>query len=55
MIDNFALALCHGLMFLAAWRVVRRADLDDASLPPPAPPETPDRGFRSVTKGRARA
>jgi len=40
MIDNFALALSHGLLLLAAWRLVRRADLDDASVaPPPPPPE----------------
>jgi hypothetical protein len=36
MIDNFALALTHGLMLLAAWRLLARADLDDDSLPPPA-------------------
>jgi hypothetical protein len=29
MIDNFALGLTHGLMLLAAWRLLRRADLDD--------------------------
>jgi len=37
MIDNFALALSHGLMLLAAWRLVTRKDLDDSSLPVPAP------------------
>jgi len=37
MIDNFALALSHGLMLLAAWRLLSRADLDDDSVPPPAP------------------
>lgn len=32
MIDNFSLALTHGLMLLAAWRLLFRADLDqDAS------------------------
>jgi hypothetical protein len=35
MIDNFALALTHGLMLLAAWRVLTRADLDDDAAPPP--------------------
>ena len=35
MIDNFALALSHGLMLLAAWRLLARADLDDDSVPPP--------------------
>ena len=37
MIDNFALAVTHGLMLLAAWRLMARADLDDdAAAPPPA-------------------
>ncbi|MGQ0558805.1 MAG: hypothetical protein ACT4OE_04355 [Sphingosinicella sp.] len=27
-IDNFALALTHGLMLLAAWRLLARADLN---------------------------
>jgi hypothetical protein len=41
MIDNFALALSHGLMLLAAWRLLRRPDLDDdAALPPPS--KTPE-------------
>ena len=35
MIDNFALALSHGLMLLAAWRLLSRADLDDDRAPPP--------------------
>ena len=29
MIDNFALALSHGLILLAAWRLMSRDDLDD--------------------------
>ena len=29
MIDNFALALSHGLLLLAAWRLLSRDDLDD--------------------------
>lgn len=29
MIDNFALILSHGLILLAAWRLVRRPELDD--------------------------
>jgi hypothetical protein len=39
MIDNFSLALTHGLMLLAAWRLLRRPDLDreDATDEPPAP------------------
>jgi len=28
MIDNFSLALTHGLLILAAWRMLSRADLD---------------------------
>ena len=33
MIDNFALGLSHGLMLLAAWRLLSRADLDDDDAP----------------------
>lgn len=29
MIDMFSLALSHGLMLLAAWRLIARADLDN--------------------------
>jgi hypothetical protein len=29
MIDNFALGLSHGLILLAAWRLLRRPDLDE--------------------------
>lgn len=28
MIDNLSLAISHGLMLLAAWRLLRRVDLD---------------------------
>ena len=38
MIDNFALAVSHGLMLLAAWRLLARPDLDDDSAPPAPPP-----------------
>ena len=38
MIDNFALALSHGLLLLAAWRLIFRRDLEDDSVPAPAPP-----------------
>ena len=38
MIDNFALALSHGLMLLAAWRLLSRGDLDDDGAAPPEPP-----------------
>lgn len=39
MIDNFAIGLTHALMLYAAWRLVRRRDLDDER------PEKP-RGLR---------
>lgn len=29
MIDNFALAVSHGLMMLAVWLLLRRPDLDE--------------------------
>lgn len=46
MIDYFSLALTHGLLLLAVWRLLRRQDLDveaaKADTPPgsgtPAPP-----------------
>jgi hypothetical protein len=38
MIDSFALLLSHGLILLAAWRLVQRPDLDDDSAPPEARP-----------------
>ena len=34
MIDNLSLAISHGLMLLAAWRLLRRPDLDDDSGTP---------------------
>ncbi len=40
MIDNFALALTHGLMLLAAWRLISRPDLEDDDAPP-----APQRGW----------
>jgi hypothetical protein len=33
MIDNFALALTHGLLFLAFWRVAQTIDLDGIGKP----------------------
>ena len=37
MIDNFALAVSHGLMMLAVWLLLRRPDLDqEPSLRDPA-------------------
>lgn len=35
MIDHFSLALTHGLMLLAAWRLLSRADLDEDRAPTP--------------------
>ena len=35
MIDNFALGLTHGLMLLAAWRLLMRPDLEEDGAPPP--------------------
>jgi len=46
MIDNFALALSHGLILIAAWRLMFRDDLDDDNAAAPVPPATPDRGFK---------
>lgn len=44
MIDNFALAVTHGLLLLAAWRLIWRADLEDDSAPAsPAPSFWPTR------------
>ena len=34
MIDNFSLALTHGLMLFAAWRLLSRPNLDDDTAPP---------------------
>lgn len=45
MINDFAILLTHGLMLLAAWRLLRRPDLDHEG--PPV-----ERGIRG---GRPRA
>jgi len=37
MIDHFALGLTHGLMLLAAWRLLFRPDLEDDDAPAEAP------------------
>jgi hypothetical protein len=42
MIDNFALAISHGLMMLAAWFLLRRPDLDREPGPGDAPPKGGD-------------
>ena len=45
MIDLFSLAVSHGLMLLAAWRLLSRDDLDrdgpDVAVPAPAPSARP--------------
>ena len=33
MIDNFSLALTHGLLMLVAWRLLSRTDLDEDPAP----------------------
>lgn len=38
MIENFALALSHGLLLYAFWRLLLRGDLDSEQQPS-APPE----------------
>ncbi len=55
MIDNFALALSHGLILLTAWRLYLRPDLDDDDAPPPPPEAKPQGRFGSPFKGRHRA
>ncbi|MCG6120840.1 MAG: hypothetical protein MEP44_09375 [Blastomonas sp.] len=50
MVDNFAIAVSHLLVALAAWRLVWRVDLDKED--PPAKDDTPSGFFRS---GDARA
>ncbi len=42
MIDNFSLALTHGLLFLAAWRLLTLPDLDREDAPTP---DAPKRGW----------
>ncbi len=37
MIDNFSLGLTHALMLYAAWRLLRRPDLDTEVAPDEAP------------------
>ena len=49
MIDNFALALSHGLLLLAAWRLLSRPDLDDDGIAPPSG-DAPRRSFLKTIK-----
>lgn len=39
MIDNFSLGLCHALMLLAAWRLLRAPLLDREPSPHDTPPQ----------------
>lgn len=48
MVDIFALALSHGLLALAAWRLLWRPELDDESPDRPA-----RRKFRVMHTGKA--
>lgn len=46
MIDNFALAISHGLMLLATWLLLRRDDLDRE--PGRTDPTQPKKGRRGA-------
>jgi hypothetical protein len=52
MIDNFALAISHGLILLAAWRLLSRPDLDDPAAREPAPGEGSNSRFKPMPKDR---
>jgi hypothetical protein len=54
MIDNFALALSHGLIILAAWRLMSRDDLDDDSADP-RPAGRKGRGWADLAARSARS
>jgi hypothetical protein len=51
MIDNFALAISHGLLLLAAWRLLSRPDLDDDRIAPPGPEPARARAWRKRAPG----
>jgi hypothetical protein len=55
MIDTFGLAISHGLMLLAAWRLIFRADLDDEAVPEPDPKTNRHQGFKRFLKARTDA
>ncbi|GAA0486752.1 hypothetical protein GCM10009096_31950 [Parasphingorhabdus litoris] len=44
MIDNFSIALTHGLLLIAVWRLIHRPDLDHED--PPEPDAEPE-GFHA--------
>jgi hypothetical protein len=52
MIDNFSLALTHGLLLLVAWRLLSRPDLDDDAVAGSEPSVTKR---RSWIPGRGRS
>lgn len=52
MIDNFSLALTHGLLLLVAWRLLSRTDLDDDAVAGAEPAVTKR---RSWIPGRGRS
>ena len=45
MIDLFSLGLSHGLMMLAAWRLLFRDDLDREAAPAPVPAPARAKGW----------
>ncbi|MGZ8998104.1 MAG: hypothetical protein ACXW2T_04515 [Allosphingosinicella sp.] len=54
MIDNFALGLSHGLLLLAAWRLLSRPDLnDDEAAPPEAPKPASGRWSLKRSEGKS--
>ncbi|MET3827178.1 MULTISPECIES: hypothetical protein [Sphingomonas] len=54
MIDNFALAISHGLIALTVWLLLRRPDLDAEAAPADQPTPPPAKPFRK-TRARPRA
>ena len=54
MIDNFALALTHGLLLVVAWRLLSRRDFDD-DLPSGEDPTAPKSRRWTFGKGGADA
>lgn len=64
MIDYFALALTHGLLAIAFWRLLQRDDLDnerpgettaEVAAPPPVSPPSPHDRFKLPPRGKPRA
>jgi len=51
-IDNFSLALTHGLLLLVAWRLLFRADLDSEPPPPPEEISAPKFGSKPASGKR---